>query len=402
MRTSIGPRRTTRVVRRAACVALLGLCAVMFALIPTRSSANHRSLSSFLGLQANPVWESQLLVRGDLEGYALLLAGEVRTFVLPGAAERWMKIVVDPLDADVFMNVALEANTQMSPHNGGKPPPPHERYTRSREQLDVAVRPFGDKLRNLTVASDAELEGDPWWRGEAVTFPGLHFRQAKLLHAMRHQERARGRPYAWVIRTRPDLYMDCTLPPPAEWPHPWDRSVEGMFGLYYDFIAVLPRAAAELALNAYFIGHGFVGCLPFQDAPETCVPHLLRQHGWLIRGLQWSKFDRDSPHNGFPTPRRSHECDPDMHPDGPECQNSHQVLLDWSAEPPKCSDAEGWEPGVVFSTHNAEEFMWRLQGPPEAHQISRLFALPETSSDAKQALVRDSLRDATRFMPPPG
>ena len=205
---------------------------------------------------------------------AACIAGEVRTLVMPSVQTRLLRGLITPLAANAFLVIGT-SRTVWSWERGG---------ARRRRSSTAAAAAVGNDYsaaeiaRSLRAVSVDTFDDGPWPSSyEAV--PHRHSRCWRLV--LRAEESRGGRQYAWVALTRPDAYFLCeVVPPPA-------RGAPSAF-FSWDFLAVLPRAAAPLVLGRASSGGGAV-CQRNSSAKfrhEYCGQCVALSHGFRVRSLR--------------------------------------------------------------------------------------------------------------------
>ena len=237
---------------------------------------------------------------------ALCVAGEARALIFPQVQARLRTTLIDALQADLYLvlsrswssgwHAAVKAATWT-----GLP----------KEVSEPNISSIIERLRpTAAIVSDASLEsGGRWWAAVEAWWPGCTTSQRafrypgcssagracteaafyastcagrlaemvrwRACYALIEEGEARrvarapvatGR-YAFVVRARPDLWMPCVLPPLASWrvalasggrAGPLSRRWVA-FG--WDFLALMPRAAAAEALGLLQLGENASACL---------------------------------------------------------------------------------------------------------------------------------------------
>ena len=194
---------------------------------------------------------------------AIAMAGELRT--LGSALPNVNAALLQPLRADLFMDVALESTCSLVTARAGV-----DQYRcgsmRRTHRAFVDEAQWAAILRALQPVHVNIAGGEP---GNATSHYGLFSRWVRLLFAIEARESRVGSRYRWVVRTRPDLIYTCSMSRPLL------SHARGRALLKYDLLAVLPRAAASIALS---MGSRDVNCHCKRQV-EQCVPSALHANG---------------------------------------------------------------------------------------------------------------------------
>lgn len=198
---------------------------------------------------------------------AACVAGEARTLIFRSVQENLQHAVLRPLAADAFL-ILSEGHTGKWYNVEAQPLPPI-----TRDHLVTIARNLG--ASSLTVANDSSPllgEGVPVHHQRSMV---LRFRlclaEVKLAERARRGEATVSHDYTWVVRVRPDAHFHCKLCVPHA---PLARS----WGAFHrDFVAILTRDAAEIALGAP--NDSIAACssrsrAPSQRREEWCMPCL--------------------------------------------------------------------------------------------------------------------------------
>jgi hypothetical protein len=183
---------------------------------------------------------------------AVAMAGELRT--LPFLVTNLQTAVLEPLRADLYMDVAMESYCGLA------------RIGVFRYNCGVDAASWSSLVRHLRPIHAHVSGGEP---GNRSSFNGLFTRFRRLHDAIAKHERRVSARYEWIIRARPDLRYTCRLSPELL------AQSRGRSLLKYDLLAILPRIPAEAALT---LGSRHVNCR-CEQVVESCVPSVLHSHG---------------------------------------------------------------------------------------------------------------------------
>jgi hypothetical protein len=101
------------------------------------------------------------------------------------------------------------------------------------------------------------------------------------LQLIERREERRHSQYRWVLRTRPDVYVSCTLrhprldvgipstPLPTKW-----------VAFAWDYLAFMTREAATVSLNQSSLGRSISSCQPEYHTVAHCNACLMKLHGF--------------------------------------------------------------------------------------------------------------------------
>ena len=178
------------------------------------------------------------------ESVALCVAGELRTFFHEDVQHNFKAAVLHAIQPDLFFQVSIEDHSRSG----------------LQFQRNITVAATRQKLLNLkpahiNIATDAELEMHPSWRGDFIPYAHLSFRWSLCLNDMEDEEQRGGFRYRWIMRSRPDIIWMCSLPQHFSW-----ASVANIFFIW-DMVVVMDRAHADVVLRQYPNSFGTVPCI---------------------------------------------------------------------------------------------------------------------------------------------
>lgn len=268
------------------------------------------------------------------------MVGEIRTLIFPIVQQRINDTLLNPLDADAFL-VATRRWTRMQnlksrgdhdlavPHYDDDAPASVSvaNVTRIRaalpriqsamiaddeEMLDVAakwVADGGDLASHRSSSMNASRRSAPllmdprercrtltanhsyaWQRRLCRTrvLVAARLRACLLLIEDAEATRARAshapsKPYAAVVRTRPDIWLACVLRPSAL------HFPSNFVAFAWDYLTLLSRVAASISLRELELAPSIPACSQPHKA-EPCNPCLLRKYGFAN---VWANFHVD-------------------------------------------------------------------------------------------------------------
>lgn len=204
-------------------------------------------------------------------GTALLLAGQIRTFEEQPVRRALMRSVVAPTGAAIFAHLSPEYSSAVWHHQTSEGERPHQTVT-----LEALERLIRNELepRHLTIQTDEELKTQQaHWaghvRGDSRQYSSLLLRWLLLLKSLEQAEAEAGRRFALILRMRPDVVLECVLQPAL--PSIRQLSTYDVV-VSRDFLALMDRRAAGVALTAYVLANHSRDC---RLKAELCVPSLL-------------------------------------------------------------------------------------------------------------------------------
>ena len=236
---------------------------------------------------------------------AVCVAGETRSLALEPVARRFVNTILTPLRADPFLVLSLHTSRR---HADGSAASSAFLPEPTAPQLAAMLRILSPVGPSILLDNDASF----WMGGEAERsgliqqFQGglpplwgldVAVRFRVCLHLIERAEETRKRAmrrrgaldhrYGFVVRTRPDVYLPCTLRPlPA---HALASPVEPFVAMGNDFVWLMSRSVADVLLRAYPLALHVPYCTDRSNRPEWCVRcalltylptarHLLLQH----------------------------------------------------------------------------------------------------------------------------
>ena len=220
---------------------------------------------------------------------AACLVGEVRALVYPQVLAMLQRNVLSTLDADSFMVYTRTwSKWQLNESVHQKTYDLHKRVGFDRIPKEITSDQMSDILMALrpVVAeetSDEEVvtraNGSPGWLPVPLAMlaksslcadmhgPNPHdstclfaLRCARCLQLVQRSERARGSPYAWVLRARPDVFVGCRWHLPTSWYHPL-ANASSWVAYAWDYLAFMPRSAATASLGEGFLATSRAHCI---------------------------------------------------------------------------------------------------------------------------------------------
>jgi hypothetical protein len=260
----------------------------------------------------------------ELSSTAVCLAGQTREFASPVLREMQLRNLIHPLQGDLFLVLSQQNAGVMGDRSSFEP-----RYTRLSEKLMADLRRQVDPI-SIVVARDDQMgevlrqvhlppqeldeiedciriqplptnrvhRGGDDWKGWFQIGPcapqlSLALRHRVCLGLIELAERERGGiPYNWVVRSRPDIALPCALPVSVLRPAmvSYNRRCCGV-----DFIAVMPRAAADTVLREVPLArrHQISDCFSYRDGNDAgkCNMALTRRANFslgFLEGRVWN------------------------------------------------------------------------------------------------------------------
>jgi hypothetical protein len=192
---------------------------------------------------------------------ALLLAGQLRTLSEPEVLGNLRIAILEALRPDVFLSVSRSHtySWQIDHYEGLEDLAPT-----NASQLRKILRVLNPV--KVSVSKDEVIGLDRITRRVPMAYTFLRFKQ--LLDMMLHHEASSGFHYEWVIRVRPDLVYACSFKSLL-----YQAALGKKVYMQWDYIAIMSREAAPLALNLVFEADQFMPCFVFQA--ELCLQAIL-------------------------------------------------------------------------------------------------------------------------------
>lgn len=249
-----------------------------------------------------------------MDGTAVCIAGEMRALIFKQVQERLRQAVLEPLQADSFLVLSRTWSIGW-----------HARYRiwqhdmlpnvsmKDVDEAIAAIRPVramvagtDDELFNMLGLSRQALDSIVTCsrdQGKAThclppTQVPLALRWRVCLDLIETHELSRGRPYRWVVRTRPDVVVSCAFRAPLT---EFRRLLTGRNKLMtsprwvayaWDFLAYLTRAAAQISLNELLLARNCSAC-GINITNAYCNACIMRQHDFLVTVItdNWGGVD---------------------------------------------------------------------------------------------------------------
>lgn len=242
----------------------------------------------------------------------MCLTGELRSLIFPVVQLRLNQTLLEPLQADAYLVASRRwTRAQNLPLRGGRLTRPW--YEHSPEPVSEAnvtrIRATLPGIRNAIIAEDDALwsiasgwmdsqpkrsdnarlirnrcnwsatQRLPWQRELCHTRVTNAIRMRLCLMLMEDAEASSRKPYQFVIRTRPDVWLDCILTRAALTTMPTNYAAYS-----WDHLAILSRAAATTSLRELELSPAVPIC-SYPNGVEQCNPCLLRKYGFNIISL---------------------------------------------------------------------------------------------------------------------